>query len=71
MGYRSKYFNDSSNASNHGWYKCVHCGRSFRKGDVNIDHIVPRAFGGSDSIDNLQCLCKHCNRSKGADTGNT
>lgn len=67
MGYRDSFFKDSRNAGNHGWYKCVRCGRSFRKGDMDIDHIVPQMYGGSDSLDNLQCLCKHCNRSKGAD----
>lgn len=67
MGYRDKYFsrNDPYD-NNHGWYKCAKCGRSFRKGDMDIDHILPRKFGGTDSEANLQCICKHCNRSKQA-----
>ncbi len=60
--YRDTYF--SKNSGNYGWYRCVHCGRSFRKGDVDIDHIIPQSRGGSDSEWNLQCLCVHCNRSK-------
>ncbi len=61
-GYRDKYFDN--NSSNHGWYTCVRCGRKLRKGDVDIDHIIPQSRGGRDNLDNLQCMCKHCNRSK-------
>ena len=48
-------------------YKCVKC-----QSDINIvkDHIIPIYQGGSDSIDNLQPLCKICNSSKGADSTN-
>lgn len=67
MGYREEYFKkNDAYESNNGWYKCVKCGRSFRKGDMDIDHILPRKFGGGNSEDNLQCICKHCNRSKQA-----
>lgn len=62
MGYRDNWFNE--NESNHGWYTCVRCGKKLRKGDVDIDHIIPQNRGGSDNINNLQCMCKHCNRSK-------
>ena len=50
--------------SHHGWYQCVHCGKNFRKGDIQIDHIIPRSKGGTDSAENLQCLCKLCNQKK-------
>lgn len=60
--YRDKYF--EANPSNHGWYTCVRCGRKLRRGDADIDHILPQSYGGGDGLDNLQCLCKHCNRSK-------
>ena len=62
MGYRDDYFNN--NASNHGWYTCVRCGKKLRKGDVDIDHIIPQSYGGGDNLNNLQCMCRHCNRSK-------
>lgn len=65
--YRDKWFEE--NDSNYGWYKCVRCGRSFRKGDIDIDHIIPQSYGGPDSSFNLQCMCKHCNRSKRDDLG--
>ena len=62
--YRKTYF--EKNPSNHGWYTCVHCGSKYRKGNMDIDHIIPKSKGGSDSEWNLQCLCIHCNRSKQA-----
>ncbi len=64
MNYREKWF--ANNQSNHGWYTCEKCGKKIRKADVDIDHILPQKYGGSDSLANLQCLCKHCNRSKQA-----
>ena len=66
-GYRDKWFDN--NSSNHGWYTCVRCGRKLRRGDVDIDHIIPQSYGGGDSLNNLQCTCRHCNRSKQDDVG--
>lgn len=57
--------------SNYGWYKCVHCGKSFRKGDIQIDHILPRSSGGKDNAENLQCLCRKCNQKKSNNTSQT
>ena len=51
-----------TNYSNYGWYTCVHCGRKFRKGDIDIDHILPQSKGGTNDPRNLQCLCKHCTK---------
>lgn len=62
MGYRESWF--GANPSNHGWYTCVRCGKKLRKGDVDIDHIIPQNRGGRDNLNNLQCMCRHCNRSK-------
>lgn len=61
-GYREKWF--ENNDSNYGWYTCVRCGKKLRKGDVDIDHIIPQSYGGSHNINNLQCMCRTCNRSK-------
>ena len=62
--YRETWF--ENNESNHGWYTCAKCGKKIRKADADIDHIIPQKYGGSDKLFNLQCLCKHCNRSKQA-----
>ena len=69
MGYRDDFFDDA--ISDHGWYTCVRCGRKLRRGDVDVDHILPQNRGGSDDIMNLQCMCKHCNRSKQDDSSLT
>ena len=61
----------NTNLSNYGWYECVHCHKKFRKGDIDIDHILPQSRGGGNQPQNLQCLCKHCNRSKGNDMSQT
>lgn len=39
---------------------CAYCGET---GD-SVDHIIPRAKGGSDDAENLVCSCKHCNMQK-------
>jgi 5-methylcytosine-specific restriction endonuclease McrA len=33
-------------------------------GDLNADHIVPSAEGGTDDLDNLQTLCVPCHNTK-------
>lgn len=42
-------------------FKCVLCGS---KDLLEIDHIKPVAFGGTDEIINLQVLCYACNQGK-------
>lgn len=67
--YREEWF--ANNKSDHGWYTCAKCGKKMRKGDVDIDHIIPQKRRGPDSLWNLQCMCKHCNRSKQASVKET
>lgn len=43
--------------------KCVNCGSEV---DIEYDHIIPVAKGGSSTIQNIQILCKKCNRKKSA-----
>ena len=43
-------------------YRCRICGRSGV--ELEVDHKVPVAEGGSDALDNLQTLCFDCNRGK-------
>lgn len=42
--------------------KCVACSSTDR---LEVDHIIPVAFGGGDENENLQTLCLPCNRAKG------
>ncbi len=41
--------------------KCVNCGSGLR---LEIDHIIPISQGGNGDKDNLQVLCRSCNRAK-------
>lgn len=45
-------------------YTCLCCGRRESEIKLTVDHIVPLARGGTNSIDNIQPLCRHCNQSK-------
>ena len=48
--------------------QCNGCKYSFDYRHFEVDHIVPqsRGGGGGDHIGNLQLLCGHCNKIKGA-----
>lgn len=48
--------------------RCAQCGKTPLEDHVKlqVDHKVPRAWGGTDDIDNLQPLCVECNHSKQA-----
>lgn len=43
-------------------YTCQSCGRV--GGQLEIDHIVNKAQGGTDDESNLQTLCKSCHQTK-------
>jgi len=45
-------------------YKCCLCGRTAKDTKLEVDHRVPVAKGGTDSLDNLWTLCIDCNRGK-------
>ena len=40
--------------------KCFYCGEQASE----IDHIIPRSKGGTDSVDNLTATCRACNEKK-------
>ena len=44
---------------------CAGCRHAFPFRNFTIDHVVPKASGGPDHLDNLQLLCNACNSMKG------
>ena len=47
---------------------CKGCEEHFPFKNFTIDHITPRAKGGTDHEENLQLLCNYCNSLKGTGT---
>jgi len=45
-----------------GW-ACQYCGSE--RGNLTIDHVIPRSKGGTSSWDNIVTCCAPCNRRKG------
>ena len=49
-------------------YTCFYCGKhveQMAKGELTLDHFIPRALGGPNTLDNLFTACKSCNSRKG------
>lgn len=44
--------------------KCAYCGAEHTP--LNLDHLIPRASGGSDRVSNLTLSCIPCNQAKGS-----
>ena len=46
--------------------RCAMCGKTPLEDRVRlqVDHKIPKEWGGTDHIDNLQPLCEECNRGK-------
>ncbi len=47
---------------------CVYCGHRRIATSMEIDHIIPVVRGGSNDENNLQVICRECNRRKGLQT---
>jgi len=47
-------------------HRCLACGRAEPNIKLVIDHVIPLARGGENTICNIQPLCATCNDSKGS-----
>jgi hypothetical protein len=45
-------------------YTCQHCGKHLQDDEVEFDHIIPIARGGSSEEHNIRLTCFPCNRDK-------
>ena len=45
---------------------CAHCGKRTNGVNKTVDHVVPRALGGTFDQRNLMPLCRSCNRNRGS-----
>ena len=44
---------------------CIYCGIHASKAKMEIEHVIPRSRGGTDSLNNLVLSCHACNQAKG------
>jgi len=49
-----------------GGARCRYCGQRAKLRDLTVDHVVPLARGGSNSLTNLALSCRSCNGAKGS-----
>ena len=45
-------------------YTCVYCGA--KKVPLQIEHVIPKSKGGTNTINNLVLACEKCNQKKGS-----
>ena len=45
-------------------YQCQYCGKRLPPEDLNLDHVIPRHYGGKTTWENIVCSCVKCNSRK-------
>ena len=48
--------------------RCQYCGRGLTRKEAQADHLIPKARGGTKTLDNLVLCCEPCNQKKGCRT---
>jgi len=46
-------------------FRCQYCGETFSTKELTFDHVIPRAKGGRNAMDNVVASCGPCNSKKG------
>ncbi len=44
--------------------RCQYCGHIFSREQLNLDHVIPRHYGGKTMWENIVCSCIKCNMRK-------
>lgn len=47
-------------------FRCTYCGASPAERELQVDHVIPAALGGTDDPQNLTTSCEPCNSGKSA-----
>jgi len=47
------------------FYTCQYCGAQPHKSELTVDHVIPRARGGTTAWENVVIACAPCNHRKG------
>jgi len=45
-------------------YQCQYCGKRLASEELNLDHVIPRHYGGKTTWENIVCSCVKCNSIK-------
>ena len=45
-------------------YQCQYCGKRLASEELNLDHVIPRHYGGKTTWENIVCSCVKCNSRK-------
>lgn len=45
---------------------CIYCGIHTSKAKMEVEHVIPKSKGGTDSLNNLVLSCNVCNQAKGS-----
>jgi 5-methylcytosine-specific restriction endonuclease McrA len=61
---RAKYWRKRFEIFKRFDFQCQYCGRKAPEVELQIDHIHPRAKGGTDAPSNLTLACRECNGGK-------
>lgn len=46
-------------------YTCQYCGQAPGRGQLTLDHVLPRSRGGETTWENVVAACRACNMHKG------
>ena len=44
--------------------QCQYCSKVFVREELNLDHVIPRHYGGKTTWENIVCSCIKCNSKK-------
>lgn len=44
--------------------RCQYCGKVHDRSELNLDHVIPRHYGGKTTWENVVCSCIRCNTRK-------